>query len=244
MWTAKSACGHQCTLVLSCAALVTTLISNRMYTVKEPEPITVYYFPHDWCEAFHFGAVIRMCKAATAGPITCNLVTNMTALQAITESKRENFGLPVVEHGGMRISQSVAGTVFAGELLSRGVSVSSTPKAMQYMLDMRDFVDNLHMGNAGYDGTVGSSLPSAASTIAKFDAEVACGRVAEFLAYFERNIAGPYFFRGSAPSYVDYYFASMLSWVRHQLEVAGGSTDKLDVLLRNYPRVSAVLKAV
>ena len=246
MWTAKSACWPQRALLLSCTALATTLVISQRSTSKETEPLTVYYFAHDWCEAFHFGAVMRMCRAATNSPVTCNLVSDMTIIKTLVGSKTgtgENFGLPVVEHGSIRISQSVAGTVFAGELLGRGASVPSVPKAIQYMLDMRDLIDNLGMGNAGYDGTT-AGPSTAASTIAKFDAEVACGRVGQFLAYFERNIAGPYFFRGSTPSYVDYYFASMLAWVRYQLETAGGSADKLDELLSEYPRLSAVLKAV
>lgn len=216
-------------------------------------PVKVYVFSHPFCEAFHFGAVLKMC-AADGATNRCDIIRDnslLVPLRGSTSGVGSTFGLPVVEYGGLSVSQSVAGTIFAGELLgfapaTRGTQASDVAgtkaKAAQFMLDMRDFLDNLRMGNSGYDGTSTYSNPPP-----RFEELVASGRVDQFMRYFERVIAGPYFF-GSGASYVDYYFVSMMAWIGaylKQMESAraaewrsGGS------LLQNYTKVRGVLDAL
>ena len=202
------------------------------------ERLTVYVFPHDWCELFHFGAVLRMCADSAS---RCDIVRGWQSLlpmRGSTSGQGSTFGLPVVSFGGLNVSQSVAGTIFAGEQLGLGATVMSGPKAIQLMLDMRDFIDNAGMGNTGYDGS------TFVAPRLKLDAIIASGRFDQFFSYFERNMAGPWFFPGDGPSYVDYYFASMIAWVGHMLQTSGSAREWPGDLFANYTKVRGVLAAL
>ena len=143
---------------LAAIAIMTTialvLLQRTSLNVAAAEKLKVYVFPHDWCEILHFGGVLRMCRASTAA-VKCDINRNMTQLMPLrgsSSSRGTTFGLPVVELDGLQVSQSIAGTVFAGEKLGMSVTVTSSPKAVQYMLDMRDLIDNINFSNPGYDG--------------------------------------------------------------------------------------------
>lgn len=187
-----------------------------------------------------------MCRAG--GSVSCEVVRDQKQLMELRGSSShhgDTFGLPVVELGGLQVSQSVAGTIFAGEALGHSRSVPNAPKAMQFMLDMRDFIDNIHFGNAGYDGSSSSGKKDESKGPAPaFEHICASGRFDQFFGHFERSIVGPFFFAGAAPSYVDFYFASMMRWVGHQLEVAKSERAWPGELLQAYPKVRGVLSAL
>lgn len=203
--------------------------------------LKVYVFQHDWCEVFHFGAVLAMCNRA-GNSVPCEVIRDVKQLMPLrgsTSGQGTTFGLPVVEFDGLRVSQSVAGTILAGEALGYASGVKSTAKAMQFMLDFRDLIDNLHMNNAGYDGTLTFKSPPIS-----LDQCIATGRFDQFFRHFERSIAGPFFFPGDEPSYVDYYFESMLRWVGHRLAAQESARPWPGQLLLNYSKVQGVLAAL
>ena len=220
--------------------------------------LTVYIWDHDWCKVFHAGAILRMCEGSS-GPEYMRRRKHPVCTYSYNASQvlyqGDTFAVPVVTvgpraAGGVQISQSVAATQFVGEALGFAGAVTSAPKAVQYMLDMRDFVDG-----------VGIEFRHEPQAPAKFDAMVARGRYVEitvsrrgstydgghfprrygqWLSHFERSIASPYFF-GAEPSYVDYYLVSMFQWVA--LKVPPVAKHEA-LLVEDYPKVLKVLKSL
>ena len=184
-----------------------------------------------------------MCE--DAGPGSCNLVRGpaeeLMKFRGSTYGKGTTFGLPVVEVDGVQVSQSVASTILAGETLGFGQPVTSTPKAMQLMLDMRDLVSALKVDsinpaeyaslNQTFDALISPPTgPAAAmSSVPRMD---------QFLSHLERNAAGPYFFPGTVPSYVDYYLISMFAWAAAQLK---GKRTFPGKLLEPYPKLKGIV---
>ena len=204
----------------------TSLDNKRNSENHIDDSLSVYVYDHDWCRIFHAGAILRMCEDSKA-PVTCAVIDDEKQVrqQGHTSGQGDTFAVPIVEYGGTRISQSVTATAFAGETL--GFAADAPLKAVQYMLDLRDFVSNADPSIDGLD-------------VDKFDGLVQSGRVDDWLGQFERSIVGPYYF-GASATYVDYYLWSMMRWLTHRLE---GKTDFPGLLLANYTKVEGVLRAL
>ena len=183
--------------------------------------VNVYMYRHKFCTFRHGGAILHMCTVASSG---CKIDGNVTEVRARSHLAHEGdtFAPPIVASGGMRVSQGLAATVFAGERLGFNVGVTNAAKAFQYMLDLQDFVHELEA--VGYK-------PEAME--AKYPRP---GRQAAWLAHFERSISGPFYF-GQAPSYVDFFLLAQLKWVEDMQHAEYPSRT----LLAKFPKVAAIL---
>jgi len=201
--------------------------------VRGAEQLVVYLFDHDWCELFHAGAILHMCTDAEEG--SCTIVRDGPTVSRLRDAKLrgtgDTFAIPVVALGDLMVSQSVAATVMAGERLGFAAGVVSGPKALQYMLDMKDLLDEAGLSSYRREWDE-----------AAFGAFVAPGgRLDLYLGLLERAIAGPFFFPGSTPTYVDYYLATTLAWMGHRRTVQGKGDFPGQEHLQNYSKVRGVL---
>ena len=213
------------------AALIIILVKlmSRHTSEKTSTTLRVYVYDHDWCRIFHAGAILRMCDdfASMGGAVTCVVIDDeeQVGQQGHVSGQGDTFAVPVIEYGDTRISQSVAATAFVGDTL--GFAAEAPFKAVQYMLDMRDFLSNTDPNIEALD-------------VEKFDDLVQSGRVDEWLGQFERSIVGPYYF-GAPATYVDYYLWSIMRWLTHRLE---GKKVFPGLLLKNFTKVDGVLRAI
>ena len=207
-----------------------SLIANAP---RDQDALTIFGFNHEFCMLFHASALVQMCIASRIvgeGP-PCEINTNGTQIYSIASADgakvSDMFAAPLVFYKGQHVSQSVAATAFAGEALGFGKAIppGGTPKAIQYMLDLRDFVDQI----AGTPPWV------------TFDQVVESGRLDKWMGNFERSIVGPFFY-GKERTYVDYYFVSMFRWVRYKLATHDPPSDfPAYRLMMKYPKVKRQL---
>ena len=178
----------------------------------------------------------------------CEEVTDQKTILALSHSsgKGDTFAEPIVTYGDLQLSQGIAATIFIGETLGFDVPETRKPKAMQYMLDLRDFIDNSWLAAltvlSGGDKSLYPVLGGNATAVQRrFDAYAESGRLKEFVDHFERSIIGPYYF-GSSPSYVDYYFVSVINWMAHRLGCANLQAPRC-AAIGNAPKLATIMRS-
>ena len=222
-------------LVLLSAGVQIGMVSQPIVATAKLDQLQIYMLQHDWCEMYHGGAIMAMCADSTI-TAQCEIIYNRTLLSkkaAARSSEGDTFAVPIIVNPrtGFAISQSVAATQFVGEHLGFAASVTNGPKAMQYLLDLRDFVIQLQLATYGMEPE---------EVVQRFSEKYATGRFDLWLENFERSIEGPFFF-GADRTYVDFFLLTTFQWVAHRLH---GSISFPGKFLQNYTKVSAVLRGM
>ena len=238
-----------CAMLMMCVGFVFSLMSDTPSFMAKDRQINVFIYPHDACRVFHAGAVLRMCMAKGSA---CNVVQNPLSARAhagaVTRGQ-DAFAVPVVTDGAISIGQSNAMAAYVGEKLGFASGIAErggTAKGVQFMLDMRDFFNNVIKTSynaterklIAFDGlAIRGNGPDVQAVRARYD---------QFLVYLEDAIVGPFFF-GDSPTYVDYYMVAIFEWlhiVLKEYSVPRYGPSFPSGMLADYPKVHAVLRAL
>jgi len=153
---------------------------------------------------------------------------------AVFGAQGTNFAPPIVADGDQVISQSIAVAMHVGQKCGFDKGISSMPKAIQFMMDIFDFI-----------GELSTASKSAADLHAFLNGKPGSsggGRATMWLSMLERAVAGPLFF-GEEPTFVDFFLAQSFDWhsavTFAPLEKAGGKN-----VLKDYPYLAYAWEGV
>jgi len=143
-------------------------------------------------------------------------------------SAKDTFAPPVIQDGDVTISQSLACTLHVGEKYGFNKGVKSTAKAVQYMLDLQDFMEQCD-NNKKSAARLAEFIKGPGGKVSYFD---------EWMSNIERSIQGPFYF-GDTMTYVD-FFACQVFDVVHSTIFGPIGVDEF----RRYPKIHAVVSGI
>ena len=142
---------------------------------------------------------------------------------------RDTFAPPVIQDGDNLISQSLACTMHIGEKCGFAKGIKSQAKAVQYMLDLRDFMEQCEANKIS------------AARLAEFVKGPGGGKVSyfdEWMTNIERSIQGPYYF-GENLTYVDFFACQVFDYVHFTIFGPVGVDE-----VKRYPKIHAMVTAI
>ena len=216
------------------AALVLSVpLLSRWLSIASSDEFIIYYPPM----LARAGSLFRMCAVAQAN---CKHVSEFPKLMRVVTGTHgqgghnvpavgqgDTFALPVLEHRGRRLSQSVAETLYLGEHVGFGVGpdMMDISKAVQYMSDLNDM--NSELMSRRFEGKTNGNW----SRMKEWNDG---GRLDSWLTNIERSIQGPYY-SGDHLTSPDFYFAMMMSY-QYVMNPKASTHD----LLTGYPKAHAL----
>jgi hypothetical protein len=158
-------------------------------------PVTIYY----WGMFGRAGAAMRMLEHVGA---PYEHISDMSKLASVCSafgcSATDNFAPPLLVDGEEFISQSSAVALHVGNKHGLNEGIKNPAKALQYMADIIDVLEN---GIGQAKGQGGAALK----------AYLEGDRLKKLMDNLERGIVGPFYF-GAKPTYVDFLLVSIVDW--------------------------------
>ena len=212
--------GLLATLFVVMAILAVPKSSPSAVEPSKPK-ILIYYWPF----VARISGLVHMCDEVAAD---CEHISDKASLENITTTPMlgdwtlatsDTFAPPIVVHGDFRLSQSIAAFLYVGNLLGFNSNVEPY-KAIQYMGDLNDFLDEVRDQHAYVD------------TDHDFESggEFFATRFKAWMGTFERSIAGPFYF-GAERSMVDYFCVQVFDWAEVRTRAARNGEHLLALIL-------------
>lgn len=205
-----------------CAALAT---DGEYCNEHAGGPLTVYYWPVS-------GRVIAVLRMLEESKTPYTLKSDFGDIAAVSSgygAKTTTFAPPILKDGDDLISQSALIAAHVGKRTGFDKGVDCSLKALQYMLDVNDFVEAL---------TIAAKTVETAKAFLTAPDAGKLSHADEWLNNIENSIKGPYYF-GERPTYVDFWLVQAMDWAGFVL-----LTGLRRNILANYPKVEGVLSGL